>query len=201
MKKYQDFYFKRAKQENYPARSVYKLQEIQKQCSLLGPGQSVLDLGAAPGSWTQYAAEKVGPGGRVLAVDLNPPAISFPPAVTFIEDDAFSPGPELTAALADHAPFDVVISDMAPKTTGIKFADQANSHELCLRALEMARAFLKPGGRFVAKIFQGPDVKSFEGELRKSFAVVKAIKPKSSRPESKEMFYAGLGFRPAEAGL
>jgi 23S rRNA (uridine2552-2'-O)-methyltransferase len=201
MKKIQDYYFKKAKQENYPARSVYKLQEIQKQCSLLGPGQTVLDLGAAPGSWTLFAAEKVGLLGRVLAVDINPPAVSFPSQVTFVEDDAFSPGPELMAALADHAPFDVVVSDMAPKTTGIKFADQANSLELCQRALEMARAFLKPGGRFVAKIFQGPDVKAFEGDMRASFATVKAIKPKSSRPESKEIFYVGLGFRPADGGV
>ncbi len=196
MKKYQDHYFKKAKQESYPARSVYKLQEIQKQCSLLGPGQTVLDLGASPGSWTLFCAEKVGPNGRVLAVDVNPPGISFPPVVTFVEDDAFAPGPELTAALEDHAPFDVVVSDMAPKTTGVKFADQANSLELCERALAMARAFLKPGGRLVVKIFQGPDVKAFSDDMRRSFATVKAIKPKSSRPESKEIFYVGLGFRP-----
>lgn len=195
MKTYQDYYFKKAKQENYPARSVYKLQEIQKQCGLLGPGQTVLDLGASPGSWTLYCAEKVGVNGRVLAVDLNPPGVSFPGTVTFVEDDAFSPGPELAAALADHAPFDVVVSDMAPRTTGVKFADQANSLELCQRALELARAFLKPGGRLVVKIFQGPDVKAFEADMRRSFATVKAIKPKSSRPESKEIFYVGLGFR------
>lgn len=196
MKKYRDYYFKKAKAENYPARSVYKLQEIQKQCSILGPGQTVLDLGAAPGSWTLFCAEKVGANGRVLAVDLNPPGISFPPTVTFVEDDAFSPGPELLAALEDHAPFDVVVSDMAPKTTGVKFADQANSLELCRRALEMARTWLKPGGRLVVKIFQGPDVKDFETDMRRSFATVKAVKPKSSRPESKEIFFVGLGFHP-----
>jgi 23S rRNA (uridine2552-2'-O)-methyltransferase len=85
---------------------------------------------------------------------------------------------------------------MAPKTTGVKFADQANSLELCRRALEMARTWLKPGGRLVVKIFQGPDVKDFETDMRRSFATVKAVKPKSSRPESKEIFFVGLGFHP-----
>ncbi len=192
MKKYRDHYFNRAKQENYPARSVYKLQEIEKQFSLFRPGQTVIDLGAAPGSWTLYASKKVGDKGRVLAVDLNEAGISLPGNVIFFQDDAFEPGPELSKAIEEHAPFDLVISDMAPKTTGIKFTDQARSLELCERALEVADVWLKPGGHLVVKIFQGPDVKAFTDSLRPRFAKVKTFKPKSSRAESKEIFIIGM---------
>lgn len=192
MKKYRDHYFNRAKQENYPARSVYKLQEIEKQFSLFRPGQTVIDLGAAPGSWTQFASKKVGDKGRVLAVDLNEAGTSLPGNVLFFQDDAFEPGPELARAIEEHAPFDLVISDMAPKTTGINFTDQVRSLELCERALEVADLWLKPGGHLVVKIFQGPDVKAFTDSLRPRFARVKTFKPKSSRAESKEIFIIGM---------
>lgn len=196
MKKYQDHYFKRAKRENYAARSVYKLKELDKRFGLLGPGLTVLDLGAAPGSWTQYAAQRIGPKGRVLAVDLSEPGASFGPNVTFLVADAFEASPDLTKALQDHAPFGLVLSDMAPKTTGVKFADQTRSLELCERAQELAAAWLAPGGNLAVKVFEGPDVKGFTDSLRPLFGKVKAFKPKSSRAESKEMFIVGLGFRP-----
>ncbi len=196
MKKYQDHYFKRAKQENYAARSVYKLQELDKRFGLLGPGLSVLDLGAAPGSWTQYAAKKVGPKGRVLAVDLNEPGASFGPNVTFLTADAFEASPKMVQALEAHAPLGLVLSDMAPKTTGVKFTDQVRSLELCERALELATQWLAPGGHLAVKIFEGPDVKGFTDSMRSLFGQVKAFKPKSSRSESKETFIVGLGFRP-----
>jgi len=192
MKKYRDHYFNRAKAENYPARSVYKLQEIEKQCSLFRPGQTVIDLGAAPGSWTLYASKMVGERGRVLAVDLQEAGISLPGNVTFFQDDAFEPGPELSRTIEEFAPFDLVISDMAPKTTGVKFTDQARSLELCERALEVAQLWLKPGGHLVVKIFQGPDVKAYTDSLRAFFTKVKTIKPKSSRAESKEIFIIGM---------
>ena len=196
MKKYQDHYFKRAKRENYAARSVYKLQELDKRFGLLKPGLSVLDLGAAPGSWTQYAAKRVGPKGRVLAVDLSEPGAAFEGNVTFLTADAFEASPDLVRALNDHAPFGLVLSDMAPKTTGVKFTDQAHSLELCERALELAVQWLAPGGHLAVKIFEGPDVKEFTDSMRPLFEQVKAFKPKSSRAESKETFIAGLGFRP-----
>lgn len=195
MKQYQDHYFKRAKAENYPARSVYKLQELDQKFHLLAPGMKVLDLGAAPGSWTLYAAKKVGQGGRVLALDIQTTDQEFPQNVTFLVHDAFEDSPELLALMEPLMPFDFVMSDMAPRTTGHKFTDQARSLELCERARDVALRRLKPGGGFVAKIFEGPDAKGFQDSLKGYFDKVRGFKPKSSRAESKETFIVGLGFR------
>lgn len=196
MKIYRDHYFNRAKQENYPARSVYKLQEIEKQSRLLLPGVKVLDLGACPGSWSLYAAKKVGPQGRVLAIDLNPAGTAFSNNVTYVIGDMLDPGPDILEAFARFGPFDVVLSDMAPSTTGIKFTDQSRSLELAEAALSVAVARLKPGGGFVVKIFQGPDAPAYQKGLRDYFEKVRVAKPKSSRPESKEIFYVATGFVP-----
>lgn len=198
MKKYRDHYFEKAKRENYPARSVYKLEELDQRFGLLKPGQHVLDLGAAPGSWTLYAAKRVGASGRVLSLDLSATQTAFPGNVTFLTADAFSDDQALADAMREHGPFDIVVSDMAPKTTGVKLTDQTRSLELCERAFELAQRHLKPGGAFVAKIFEGPDVKPWTDELRKHFDSVKGFKPKSSRSESKETFVTGLGFRPGD---
>ncbi|MDK2921058.1 MAG: rRNA (uridine2552-2-O)-methyltransferase [Desulfonauticus sp.] len=192
MKTYQDYYFKKAKKEKYPARSVYKLQEIDKKFRLFKKGQKVLDLGACPGSWTLWASQKVGEKGLVVAVDLNPLSIELPGWVQVFTCDATSPSEELQETLEKEGPFDLVISDMAPKTTGIKFADQARSYELALTALEVALNWLKKGGCFIVKIFAGPDVPEFLKETRKHFKSVKQVKPKSSRAESKEFFVVGL---------
>lgn len=196
MKQYRDHYFKKAKQENYPARSIYKLEEMDKQLKILAPGQRVLDLGAAPGSWTLYAAGRVGPAGSVLAVDLQETPTVFPDNVLYLQDDVFDPSPRLQALLAERSPFHAIISDMAPKTTGVKFADQARSHDLCLAALALARAHLLHGGRFVVKVFMGPDSKALENDMRALFQTVRIHKPKSSRGESKEIFFVGLGRLP-----
>ncbi|MBI5519199.1 MAG: RlmE family RNA methyltransferase [Desulfovibrio sp.] len=195
MKQYQDHYFKRAKAENYPARSVYKLQELDAKFGLLFPGMKALDLGAAPGSWTLYAAKKAGPKGFVLALDIQTTEQEFPENVTFLVHDAFEDSPELLALMEPHLPFDFVMSDMAPRTTGHKFTDQARSLELCERARDVALRRLKAGGNFVAKIFEGPDAKGFQESLRPYFDKVRGFKPKSSRAESKETFILGLGFR------
>lgn len=195
MKQYQDHYFKRAKAENYPARSVYKLQELDQKFHLLSPGMKVMDLGAAPGSWTLFAAKKVGQGGRVLALDIQTTDQEFPDNVTFLVHDAFEDSPELLALMEPLMPFDFVMSDMAPRTTGHKFTDQARSLELCERARDVALRRLKVGGNFVAKIFEGPDAKGFQDSLREHFEKVRGFKPKSSRAESKETFIVGLGFR------
>lgn len=195
MKKYRDHYFCKAKAENYPARSVYKLQELDEKFGLLKKGMKVLDLGAAPGSWSLYAVKKVAPEGSVLAVDIKETDTVFPEGVVFMREDVFSPSAELAAALADSGPFDVVMSDMAPATTGIKMTDQARSLDLALAAYESALANLASGGSFVVKIFMGPDTASLLEPMRKSFGSVKTMKPKSSRSESKETFYVGLGFR------
>jgi 23S rRNA (uridine2552-2'-O)-methyltransferase len=197
MKKRHDHYYNRAKKENYPARSVYKLQEIDKKFHVLKKGAKVFDLGAAPGSWSLWAAKKVGPQGFVLAVDLLETETAFPDNVAYFADDAFELSGASREAMQGKAPFDLVMSDMAPKTTGIKFTDQARSLDLCEQALALAREVLAPGGNFVVKIFEGPDVKAFTDSLRPLFERVKTFKPKSSRDESKEIFIVGLGYTPS----
>lgn len=198
MKQYRDHYFKKAKKENYPARSVYKLQEINKRFDILRKGQKVLDLGAAPGSWTLFAAKKVSDEGHVLGVDIQSTETEFPSNVTFLQADVFEDSPELLGAMEPHLPFDLIISDMAPKTTGIKFTDQARSVELCERARDLLPKRLKKGGNFVVKIFEGPDIKEYRDSLNAIFSKVKTFKPKSSRAESKEIFVVGLGFHGGE---
>lgn len=195
MKEYRDHYFLKAKKEHYPARSVYKLKELDARFHLLKPGMRVLDLGAAPGSWSLGAAEKVGSSGLVLGCDIQPTTTVFPPQVRFFVEDVFARSEAFEAALRAAGPFDVVMSDMAPSTIGAKFADQARSLELCLEAFAVARQFLREGGSFVVKIFMGPDVRELLLPMRKHFGLVKSFKPKSSRSESKETFFVGLKFR------
>jgi len=195
MKKYRDHYFLKAKQENYPARSVYKLKEMDKRFHILKPGMQVLDLGAAPGSWSLGAAEKIGKSGRVIAADIQNTLTVFPENVTFMQEDVFERSPEFEALLANHAPFDLVMSDMAPFTTGNKFTDQSRSYDLCVQALEVAKLYLKPGGNFIVKIFMGPDVQEYLVTLRRFFGKVQGFKPQSSRSESKEIFYLGFEFK------
>ena len=195
MKTYRDHYFLKAKQERYPARSVYKLKEIDKKFQIFAPGMTVLDLGAAPGSWSLFAAERVGSGGRVLACDIEEPGAAFPQTVTFLQEDVFNRSESFNVLLAETGPFGAVISDMAPRTTGARFTDQARSLELCEEALALARAVLIKGGRFVVKIFMGPDIQGLVRDMRGHFGSVGAFKPKSSRPESKEIFYVARNFK------
>lgn len=194
MKDYQDYYFRKAKAENYPARSVYKLKELDAKFGLLRKGMKVLDLGAAPGSWSLGAAEKIGSEGLVLACDIQTTDTVFPPQVIFMREDIFALSNGFMAALRKYGPFDTVLSDMAPSTTGNKFTDQARSWNLANVAFELACGQLVRGGNFAVKIFMGPDLRELEGAMRSVFAKVKTFKPKSSRAESKEIFLAGLGF-------
>jgi 23S rRNA (uridine2552-2'-O)-methyltransferase len=194
MKKYQDYFFQKAKKDNYPARSVYKLMEMDKKFKLFGPGQNVLDLGAAPGSWSLYLADKVGLKGHVLAVDLHVPDISFPDQVSFVQGDVFDGDSNAGKRIRENAPFDLVLSDMAPRTTGVKFTDQARSFNLAMEALNLARQFLKANGGFAVKILEGPDIQELQKQMRSLFKKVKHFKPKSSRAESKEIFLVGQEF-------
>ena len=155
-------------------------------------GQRVLDLGASPGSWTLYAAERVGPTGRVLGIDLEASEVALPAHAEIRALDAFEADPESLGG-----PFDLVISDMAPKTSGQRHADQYRSYELVMRALELAKAVLAPGGAFVAKIFQGAEFEDARDALRAVFDKVRIIRPEATRDESYEVFLVGLGFRPS----
>jgi 23S rRNA (uridine2552-2'-O)-methyltransferase len=169
---------------------VYKLEEIDRRIDLFEKGQRVLDLGASPGSWTLYAARRVGPGGYVLGVDLHDPEVTLPAQAEFRVLDAFSVEPDELGGR-----FDVVISDMAPKTSGQRHADQYRSYELFVRALEVANAVLQPGGKFVGKIFQGAEFDQARNQAREVFEKVRVIRPKATRDESYELFLVGLGRR------
>ncbi len=183
----------RAKREGYPARSVFKLEEIDRRVRLFRPGMSVLDLGASPGSWSLYAIEKIGKGGKLLAIDLKALDVALPPSGTFILGDARE-----SAALSMHAPYDVVLSDMAPNTSGNRMADQARSFELFMFALEVAAKTAKEGGSFVGKIFMGEDFTLARTELKKHFATEKIIRPEGTRSVSYEIFLIGQDRRKRE---
>ncbi|ASD64173.1 RlmE family RNA methyltransferase [Bdellovibrio bacteriovorus] len=187
-----DHYFRKAKQENFAARSVFKLEEIDQKFKMFKPGQVVLDLGASPGSWSQYASKMAGEKGRVLGVDLSPVTVKLKNAV-FIQADLRDLN--LEDIFKEHGfvpPFDIVMSDMAPKTTGIRMTDQARSMELCELALDVARRFLKKDGHFVCKLFHSDDFGKLRDEMKKTFAKVEAVKPDSTRKISKEIFLVGL---------
>jgi len=186
-----------AKKKGYPARSVFKLEEIQKKTTLINKGDRVLDLGAAPGSWSLYASQQVGQNGRVLAIDLKEITQGFGRNVQVIQGDAFDVTDE---TLSEFAPYDVVLSDMAPKTSGIKFRDQVMSFELYERALQVARTLGKPGScNFVCKIFMGPEFNDAIAIAKKTFKKSRVVRPTGVRQNSKEVFLVGLGLRESEA--
>ncbi len=190
---WQDHYTRRAKKERYPARSVYKLQEIQQKHQLIKKGHKVLDLGCSPGSWLLYAAKITGEKGRVVGVDIKPVAGRFPAHTEIMVADVF----ELETASLPYD-FNVVMSDLAPATTGHKDVDAARSYNLCEAALDIAQRALVPGGNFVCKIFQGPDFQRFTEMVRTGFNKQKIFKPRSSRKASKEIYIIGLGRRKRE---
>lgn len=183
-----DRFWKQAKKEGLRARSAFKLEEIQERFRLLRPGGRVLDLGAAPGGWCQIAARAVGPRGFVLGVDLEPIARLPAPAQTWIAD-AFAP--ELLERLRAEggAPYDVVLSDLAPKTSGVRSADEARSLELARQALALSLRVLKPFGALVVKVFMGGEFEGFLNEARHSFEKVKVVRPEASAARgSKEVY-------------
>jgi 23S rRNA (uridine2552-2'-O)-methyltransferase len=185
---------KQAKAEGYPARSVYKLKEIQERCKIFRKGQRVLDLGAAPGSWSLYASEQVGPQGKVFAIDLSKITQGFPPNVTVVQGDALQLGAAGDVPLPEgFAPFDVVISDMAPKTSGNKMRDQAVSFELTVGALRLASQWGAPGSHFVAKIFMSGDFPEAKKQVNQAYQQCRVIRPEGTRSISSEVFLVGLG--------
>lgn len=188
-----DAYVRRARSDHYRARSAYKLAEIDKREKLFSPGQTVIDLGAAPGSWSQYVAEKLQPNGRILAIDrlaMKPVA-----GVTVLQADlAGTDTVERCREWLDGRPADLVISDAAPNLTGIAATDQANMLELARLLAEVGRATLKPGGHFLIKLFQGEEVAGYIGELREHFRSVATRKPAASKDASREIYVLARGY-------
>ncbi len=186
-----DHFHDRAKDAGFRARAVYKLEEIDRAITVFRPGDRVCDLGCAPGSWLQYARTRIGDGGAMVGIDRV--AIPGVPGARLLVGDVFTVVP--ADLLGDLPAFDVVLSDMAPDTTGIRHLDQARSEALFERALELATLTLAPGGRFVGKLFQGPDFQKLIALCRSRFATVKVMKPASSRQISIEQYVTAAGFK------
>ena len=194
-----DHYFRRAKQRGFRARSAFKLEEFVQRFGLLSAGARVLDLGAAPGGFLQVIARTVGPSGLAVGVDLVPLRPFTEAWVrTGVVDVLAEDAQERIEAVAP-GPYDAVLSDMAPKTTGVRATDEARSVRLAERALELARALGKPGSSFVTKLFMGGDFESFRGRLREDYREVKVVRPEATRSASVEIYLVGLGLRAPEA--
>ena len=198
MKEIQDYYFRKAKKEGYPARSVYKLEEVQKKYGLLRKGDKILDLGCQPGSWSMYAAKIVGPAGLVIGLDLGRgkkiQVGSGARISTFVADIMAEETVDLIGEQCRL--FNVVMSDIAPRTTGNKWADQQLSIRLSRRVMELADIFLRADGNFCCKVFEGEDFRQFVTDVKKRYKTAKTFKPQSSRKESREVFVVGLGRLP-----
>lgn len=186
-----DPFTKKAKRENYEARSIYKLEEIDRRERVMNGVTNVLDLGAAPGSWTQYCLKQIPRNGKVIAVDLSPMGFTHP-QVVFLQN----PIEELDLnSVIGSISIDLVLSDMAPKTTGVHDTDVARSFELASLALDCAKRFLKPGGTFIVKLFMGESFEEYRALLRACFDQVRILRPESTRKHSREIFFVAKGFK------
>jgi 23S rRNA (uridine2552-2'-O)-methyltransferase len=192
-----DRFFQKAKKEGLRARSAYKLEEIQRRLRILRAGGRVLDLGAAPGGWCQIAAREVGPRGFVLGIDLEPIPSLAAPVQTWVAD-AFAPELLHRLRAEGRAPYDAVLSDLAPKTSGVRGTDEARSLALAERALDLARQVLKPSGSLVVKVFMGGGFEGFLKTFKQAFSQVRVVKPEASVARgSKEVYLVGQGPRAA----
>lgn len=190
----EDEYVRRARREGYRTRAVYKLMEMDKRDHLLKPGLTVVDLGAAPGSWSVYAAKRVGTRGRVIAVDRL--AIAPMAGVEFISGDFTEQAvwQRLLRAL-DEQPVDLVLSDMAPNISGIISTDQARAMHLSELAWDLAQQVLRPGGVLLTKAFQGVGFPELQKGLYRQFSTVRTRKPRASRSRSREIYLLAKGFK------
>jgi len=193
-KKKSDHYYKKAKKEKYRSRASYKLKQLNRKFKVIGKGNRVIELGAAPGGWTQVASEVVGPRGRVLGVDLARMKPLDKGNVFILKGD-FTTGETLEEMKERMEECDAVISDASPDISGVWDVDHFRSVDLCYRALEVCREFLRPGGNFLGKVFQGEAIEELRGEFKKHFGYVKLSKPKASRGRSSEIYIIGKGFR------
>lgn len=193
--KVKDHYFKKAKKENYLARSIYKLDEIDSKYKILRKGDQVVDLGYHPGSWVQYTSKKVGDIGKVVGIDIKPinNKLTSLNNVSLFEKSIFDVN--VLEDLGVDQIFDVVISDMAPNTTGIRSVDQDRSLNLVEEVFRILPDFLKPGGNFVIKVFDSHQAQTFLKQNKNLFNEFHHLKPKSTRSVSKEFFAIGKGYK------
>lgn len=206
-----DHYYKKAKAEGRASRASYKLEQIQEKFKIIKKNDIILDLGCAPGGWLEVLGEMVGPKGLVVGIDILPIRIILKPNVKFIKGDIANIEELLSVIPAkagisvagdsrlrgndQQVKFDVIVSDMAPNTSGVAFRDCFLSYELCTMALDTAKKLLKEGGNFAAKIFQGKEVEDFKRDLREHFQKVSQYLPPATREGSKEIYIVALGYK------
>jgi 23S rRNA (uridine2552-2'-O)-methyltransferase len=190
---FDDEYVRRSQQDGYRSRAIYKLIEIDKKDHLIKPGMTIIDLGAAPGGWSEYCVKKLGKNGTVVALDILP--MEPIDEVTIIQGDFREDAVfEELMAVMNNAQADLVISDMAPNISGMESVDMPRAYYLCELALDFARQVLKPGGGLLVKLFQGEGFEAYNKELRASFSKVVMRKPKASRARSREIYALATGF-------
>jgi len=194
---FDDEYVRRAQQDGYRSRAIYKLIEIDKKDRLVKPGMTIVDLGAAPGGWSEYCVKKLGKKGVIIALDILP--MEPIEGVTIIEGDFREDAviDELMAVMASDdksGKADLVVSDMAPNISGMDPVDMPRAYYLCELALDLARQALNPGGGLLVKLFQGEGFEEYSKELKASFSKVVMRKPKASRPRSREIYALATGF-------
>jgi 23S rRNA (uridine2552-2'-O)-methyltransferase len=199
MKGRPDYYWRKSKEEGYPARSVYKLEEMQEKFRLIKPSCRVLDLGSSPGSWSLYILDILAGSGGVTGVDLDSPdgKLLSRKAFRFIHGDFFDPA--VLEEIQRAGPFDVVLSDAAPSTSGTRTSDTARSLEIGRQVLLICRRALSAGGNMAVKIFQGGEEREILQGMKGVFSTARAFKPKASRSDSMEIYFVGCGFRGPEA--
>ncbi|MBZ1348336.1 MAG: RlmE family RNA methyltransferase [Candidatus Nealsonbacteria bacterium] len=185
-----EFYTALAKKDGYPARSVYKLQEIDKKYKIIKENSQVLDLGCAPGSWILYISQKVGNRGKVIGVDIEEIKIPKKSNITFIKKSIFD-----LKELDFKEKFQAIVSDLSPKTSGVKFLDSGKSLELAEKSFEIAKSVLLPGGNFICKVFESESSDEFFKKVKNCFDFAKRFKPKAVIKKSKEFYIIGRGFR------
>lgn len=190
---FDDEYVRRSQQDGYRSRAIYKLIEIDKKDRLIKPGMTIIDLGAAPGGWSEYCVKKLGKNATVVALDILP--MEPIDEVTIIEGDFREDAVfEKLMAVMNNAQADLVISDMAPNISGMESVDMPRAYYLCELALDFARQVLKPGGGLLVKLFQGEGFEAYNKELKASFSKVVMRKPKASRARSREIYALATGF-------
>jgi 23S rRNA (uridine2552-2'-O)-methyltransferase len=194
-----DAHYRRARAAGYRARSAYKLIELDDRFGILRPGDHVIDLGAWPGGWLQVIVERIGARGRVVGVDTVPIAPLPAPNVRLLTGDVRVPATLRAAAEALGRPADVVVSDLAPKLTGVRATDEAHCEELNSEVLGLLPSLLRPGGRFLMKLFMSPEYETLVGMLRRSFAKLHVTRPEATRRGSAELYVVASDFRSKQA--
>ncbi len=190
-----DHYYQKAKEKGLASRAVFKLEELDQHFKLIKEGNKVLDMGCAPGAWLQYISKKIGSHGKSVGIDLLPIKIKLPDHIYILQGDATQEHIQKLCIEKLGTEVDVIVSDMSPNLSGIKFKDNYDSYLLCLNVLKVAQKILKKGGSMLVKIFPGDELSDFKKKLQENFEEIKTYIPKSTRKGSSEIYLISKKFK------